>query len=273
MNLASVDWLAPVAAGIAAALGFWLWVRRSQTEVQSATPSWNPLPMVVGLALGAFVWFGLGRPLLAVALFAVWQGLALLWRMRARERRAREDERDAVEAIATAGRALRAGIPLPGVLSIVAVEARGRARAAFAEIVQREALGEDLGTSVRSVLLRSELAALRAFGLAIVAQLAAGGNLADTTDRLSQSLIERARVRRRARAIVAYSRLATQVLVALPLMAVVLMSSTVDGYSELLFERTEGNMILGMAAVMLVTGLVLVQRFSRIESVRERSTA
>ena len=51
------------------------------------------------------------------------------------------------------------------------------------------------------------------------------------------------------------------------------MSSTVDGYSELLFERTEGNLILGMAAVMLVTGLVLVQRFSRIEDVRERSTA
>jgi len=272
MNLANVDWVAPVAAGIAAALTFWLWVRRSQAEAQGASSSWNPLPLVLGLALGAFVWFGIGRPLLAVAVFAVWQGLALLWRMRARERRAREDERDAVEAIATAGRALRAGIPLPGVLSIVAVEARGRARTAFAEIVQRESLGEDLGTSVRSVLLRSELAALRAFGLAIVAQLAAGGNLADTTDRLSQSLIERARVRRRARAIVAYSRMATQVLVALPILAVVMMSTTVDGYSELLFERTEGNMILGLAAVMLVAGLVLVQRFSRIDSVRERSS-
>lgn len=272
MNLAEVDWLAPVAAGVAAALAFWLWVRRSRTETSSASSTWNPLPLVVGLALGAFVWFGLERPLLAVALFAVWQGLTLVLRMRARERRAREDERDAVEAIATAGRALRAGIPLPGVLSIVAAEARGRARAAFAEVVQREALGEDLGTSVRSVLLRSELAALRAFGLAIVAQLAAGGNMADTTDRLSQSLIERARVRRRARAIVAYSRMATQVLVALPATAVVLMSTLVDGYTEILFERPEGNVILGTAAVMLVTGLVLLQRFSRIEAVPERSS-
>jgi Flp pilus assembly protein TadB len=51
-----------------------------------------------------------------------------------------------------------------------------------------------------------------------------------------------------------------------------MMSTTVDGYSELLFERTEGNMILGLAAVMLVAGLVLVQRFSRIDSVRERSS-
>ena len=79
-------------------------------------------------------------------------------------------------------------------------------------------------------------------------------------------------MRRRARAIVAYSRMATQVLVALPILAVVMMSTTVDGYSELLFERTEGNMILGLAAVMLVAGLVLVQRFSRIDSVRERSS-
>jgi Flp pilus assembly protein TadB len=114
--------------------------------------------------------------------------------------------------------------------------------------------------------------ALRSFGLAVVAQLQSGGNLADTTDRLSQALIERARVRRRARTIVAYSRMATQILLVLPLAAIFIMSFVLDGYAELLLHRAEGNVILGMAALMVVAGLVLVQRFGRIDLERGGTT-
>lgn len=273
MNLLQFEWLPPVAAGIVAALGFWLWTRPARPDARKERGNWSPLPLAAGLAVGLVVWFLLDRPLLGVACFAAWQGGSMLLRARERERREREDERDAVEAIATAGRALRAGLPLPGVLEVVAADSRGRSREAFLEILKRESIGEDLASAVRSVLLRSDLPALRGFGLAVVAQLSSGGNLADTTDRLSLSLVERARVRRRARTIVAYSRMATQILVALPVAVVMIMSSLVEGYTSLLLNRPEGNMILGMSALMLVAGLVLVQRFGRIADGRQGRSA
>lgn len=273
MNLVQFDWLPPVAAGLVAALAFWVWTRPARRTARRDGSGWSPVPLASGFAIGLVVWFLLDRPLLGVASFAAWQGGSLLLRARERERRAREDERDAVEAIATAGRALRAGLPLPGVLEVVAADSRGRAREAFLEILKRESLGEELSSAVRAVLLRSELPALRGFGLAVVAQLSSGGNLADTTDRLSLSLVERARVRRRARTIVAYSRLATQILVALPVAVVMIMSSLVEGYTSLLLHRQEGNVILAMAALMLVAGLVLVQYFGRIDTRQDRRAA
>ncbi len=264
MSEGGFDWFPPAIAGGAAALGYWLFARAPRAARRGRAP-WSPLPLLAGLALGTLVWHAFDRPLLGVATFAVWQGASLFLRAKERERATREEERDAVEAIATAGRALRAGIPLAGVLQIVADRSRGRAREAFVEIMQREELGEELASAVRGALLASDVPALRSFGLAIVAQLHSGGNLADTTDRLSQALVERARVRRRARTIVAYSRMATQILLVLPLVAIFIMSFVLDGYIELLLDRVEGNVILGMAALMVVAGLVLVQRFGKID--------
>jgi tight adherence protein B len=186
-------------------------------------------------------------------------------RSRARTRRTVEQERYAVEAISGASRALRAGIPLGGMLEILAVEGRGEAGRAFREIIRRESLGEDLASAIRRVLLRSPLPALRAFGLAVIVQINAGGDLADTTDRLARSLVERGRMRRRARTIVSYSRAAATVLSVLPILAVPLMAWLVDDYLTLLLDRPAGNILLAVSAVLLVAGIASIQRFGRID--------
>jgi Flp pilus assembly protein TadB len=84
------------------------------------------------------------------------------------------------------------------------------------------------------------------------------------------SLVERGRVRRRARTILAYSRAAASVLTIAPLVAVPLLSSMIDGYSAILLDRPEGNLMLGAAAIMLITGLLSIQRISRIDTLSGR---
>lgn len=229
------------------------------------SPTGRTILLVIGLAIAGTFWIGGERPLLAAAVFAVWNLAVIILRSRARARRAVEEERHAVEAIAGASRALRAGIPLGGMLEILAVESRGEAGRAFREIVRRESLGEDLAAAIRRVLLRSPLPALRAFGLAVIVQINAGGNLADTTERLARSLVERGRMRRRARTIVSYSRTAATVLSVLPLIAVPLMAWLVDDYLVLLLDRPVGNILLGVSAVLLVAGIASIQRFGRID--------
>lgn len=231
------------------------------------------LPLGIGLAVTGFIWAGLDNPLLAAAFLAVWTGVLRIVRTRQRRRREQEELRYAVDAISTAGRALRAGIPMSGVLRILSVESHGDAQAAFREIVSRDELGEDLVSAVRAVLLANPSPALRAFGLALVQQVSAGGNLGDVTDRLTRSLIERSRVRRRTRTLLTYGRFAAITLSALPLVAVPMLCWLMEDYSKLLLYSPTGHVLLAIAAAMLVTGALLIQRIIGVEAPGEWRSA
>ena len=225
----------------------------------------SPFPLVIGLVLGGFIWVIAERPTLAIAAFVLCYGVSEMLRIRKQKIQLVLEEQYAIEAVGGASRSLRAGIPLSGMLQILSVETRGQTQMAFRQIIQREAMGEELAIAIRRVLLQSPLSTLRAFGLALIIQISAGGNLADTTDRLARSLVDRTRVLRRSKAIVAYARAAAIVLAVLPPIVIALMCVMVEGYSEFLFDRTEGNTILGVAVVLVVIGLTYIQRFGRIE--------
>ena len=167
--------------------------------------------LIGGVVLAGITWQISRNPSLAFTVFVVWYGANVIVRSRNQQKQTQREEQYAIEAIGGASRSLRAGIPMSGMLHILAVESRGETQAAFRQIVQRESMGEELVVAVRRVLLQSPMASLRAFGLALMIQVAAGGNLADTTDRLARSLIDLDRVRRRAKTIVAYSRAAASV--------------------------------------------------------------
>ncbi len=270
--------LAAVLVGIA-----WWWIvmrpaTRGAETSRAASPSLeryrSPDPGGYPIILGgvavatamAFLSRGSGAPLAALVISL---GAFMVIRARRRNEHARLEESYAIESIRTADRALRAGIPISGVLRILADESQGTARIAFREILARDELGEELGAAVRTVLMRSPVHALRAFGLALVLQLRAGGNLADVTDRLAQSLVERMRVRRRARTIVTYSRTAANVIAVLPLIAIPVMSWLLEGYSDVLLESRGGNIVLAIASLMIVTGIVLIQRLGRLDPIGE----
>ncbi len=225
--------------------------------------------LIGGVVLAGITWQISRNPSLAFAVFVVWYGANVIVRSRNQQKQTQREEQYAIEAIGGASRSLRAGIPMSGMLHILAVESRGETQAAFRQIVQRESMGEELVVAVRRVLLQSPMASLRAFGLALMIQVAAGGNLADTTDRLARSLIDLDRVRRRAKTIVAYSRAAASVFVLLPMIVVPLMCALIEGYREFLLDGKSGNAILGFSIILLVLGLVMIQRLSRIESLRE----
>lgn len=268
------DWLLPTIAAVVAAAMVPLLARSGRGDSEGppaqVAPTKSALPFVLaGFAIAAMVWWVGERPGPAVVALVLWQGAGAILRARRQREMAEREERHAIQAIGAASRSLRAGIPLAAMLQMLADESEGRTRQALREVVQRESLGEELSSAIRQVLLRSPLASLRAFGLALVVQGSAGGNLADATDRLAMSLVERGRVRRRARTIMSYSRNASRVLAVTPLVAIPVLAWAVDGYTRVLLDRPEGNLILAAAAIMLTLGLLTIQRMSRIEPLPE----
>lgn len=240
---------------------------QSRTILLLRNPRVRPYLGFIGAGL---IWIVGGRSGPAIAFLALWYGARALLRIRKRNRRTIEDERCALHAVGTASRALRAGIPIAGMLQILATEGQGVAGTAFQEIVQREKLGEELPTSVRCVLLNSPLPALRAFGLALLVQFEAGGNIADTTERLAGALVGRGRVRRRAKTVLAYGRSAATLVAMGPLLVIPVMAAISDGYVDFIVNRPAGNLLLAVSATMLAIGLVSVHRICRIEIVGSR---
>jgi Flp pilus assembly protein TadB len=107
----------------------------------------------------------------------------------------------------------------------------------------------------------------------LLVQLTAGGNIADTADRLARSLVERGRIRRRARTILTYGRTAAIVLAMLPAVVVPILCVNLEGYAGFVFDRPAGNLLLAICTVLVAGGMSIVHRLSQIELARPRRSA
>jgi tight adherence protein B len=287
MSLLRNPWVVPgLAAAIAMAIWYWAIVMpalraeraKAASEADAALP---PAPVagrhwIEGRAFnfaGVAAWLAVtalgGSEGLAFASFAVSFGAVSVARSRIRAHRAEREEREVLEAIGTAAVGLRAGLPLAGVLQILADESGGEPGRAFREVARRESMGQDFAGAVERVLVGSRLMALRMFGLALLVHASAGGNLSAASDRIARSLIERARMRRRSRTILAYGMFAANFLAVAPVLAFLVISLQLEEYADLMLNRPVGHMLMGMAAALVVIGLVTVRRMSSFERLEE----
>jgi tight adherence protein B len=245
----------------------------AHAQGRSALPLQGPMPGIIGIVIAGALWILANRFGLALGFLGVWYTALTILRARARSKQEIAEEGHALSAIHIASRALRAGIPVTGMIDILAKDARGQAGSAFREIKQREELGEEMTDSVQRVLVKSSQPALRAFGLVLLVQLTAGGNIADTADRLARSLVERGRIRRRARTILTYGRTAAIVLAMLPAVVVPILCVNLEGYAGFVFDRPAGNLLLAICTVLVAGGMSIVHRLSQIELARPRRSA
>lgn len=279
-------WAVPALSGaIAFALWYLALVRPTQRaeQARAAAQRDEPVPEpprvrhwvesramnYAGIAAGLSVWMLGGSDGLAFAALALVVGTVSTARSRIRARRAEREERDVLDAIGIAATGLRAGIPLSGVMQLLASEARGEPGRAFREVARREAMGQDFPGAVERVLATSRLVALRVFGLALIVHSSAGGNLSATADRIARSLIDRARMRRRTRTILAYGVFAANLLATAPVLGFLFLSIQLEEYSSLMLDEPIGHLLLGLAAALVVLGIVSVRRMSAFDRISD----
>lgn len=287
MSLLRDPWTVPLLSGLFA-MAIWYWAivmparraERARAAADVDRPA-APLPPAerhwierrafnfAGIAAWLAVTLLGGSEGLAFASFAVAFGTVSVMRSRIRAQRAEREERDVLEAIGTAAVGLRAGIPLAGVLQILASESRGEPGRAFREVARRESMGQDFSGAVERVLVGSRLVALRMFGLALLVHASAGGNLSAAADRIARSLIDRARMRRRTRTILSYGLFAANFLAVAPVLAFLVISLQLEEYSDLMLNQPVGHLLLGVAATLVVVGLVAVRRMSSFDRLGE----
>jgi tight adherence protein B len=219
--------------------------------------------LVAGLAFAAVYALGYGSWLAAGVAGAV---LVTFWVMTKKRIAAHVAlfERQFVDSLGIAARALRAGHPLVGAFQLVAQEVGDPLAKLFGEICQEQALGLDLGGSIRRVANASHNEDLKLFATAVSIQLTSGGNLAELMDTLAMVMRSRIRLHRRVRVLTAQTNTSTRILIILPIVLFTILNIIAPDYMQLFYTTWSGRYLLTGTVISVLFGMWLMGKLSVI---------
>jgi tight adherence protein B len=220
------------------------------------------------LALGAIV-VGLGGALLSelaignlgvAAVFLLIPVAVFIWvRARAdRQRRAFDEQLpDNLQVIASG---MRSGQSFVGAMDMAATDAHEPTRREFQRIVADDQLGVPLATAVHRVAERMRSTEFEYVGLVAQLQRQTGGNTAEVIDRVTETIRDRAQIRRSIRTLTAQGRLSGAVVSLLPVAIGLIISISRPHYLDPMFHSTPGTVAVVLAGVGIVAGWLVIRR-------------
>lgn len=161
--------------------------------------------------------------------------------------------------------ALRAGHSFVGALSVVVDDAYEPSQSEFRRVVGDEQLGVPLEDALEVVVLRMDNRDLKQVALVAALQRQTGGNMAEVLDRVSETIRERAELRAMVRTLTAQGRMSRWVVSALPVVLLLVISGLNPAYVSPLFTEPAGQIALGVAAGMVVSGSLVIKRIVNIK--------
>lgn len=244
------------------------WWAQFADDVELAEMKLSPERIVAFTAAGTIVaalvlYLVAGVGAMIVALGIPLVSRAIVRRSLLKKRRAFSDQLpDNLEVIASA---LRAGHSLVGALSVVVEDAAEPSRTEFRRVVADEQLGIPLEDSIGSVVRRMDNPDLDQVALVAALQRQTGGSAAEVLDRVTDTVRERAELRRLISSLTAQGRLSRWILSFLPVFLLLIISLINPGYIAPLFTEPLGRALLIIAGVMIVTGSLVIRKIVDIK--------
>jgi tight adherence protein B len=220
--------------------------------------------LMLGVVAGGALWLT-GQPLAAlVALVAVGAvpGLALGLMRRQRLQRLSMQLPDAVMLIAGA---LRAGSSLPQAISQAARELPAPSGREFDLVIREQRLGVGLDASMLHLERRAPLEEVTLFAAAVRISQETGGNLAETLERLADTLRRKAALEGRIDALTAQGRLQGWVMALLPLAVAGALFAIEPQAMHPLVTTWQGWGVCALVLVLEGLGLHVIRRIVNID--------
>ncbi len=226
-------------------------------EIVVATVAVTLLAMIVIAAVAPFALLAL------LALFVPAAVHAAIERRAGRvRRRFADDLADNLQVVASA---IRSGHSMVSALAVVAEEATGPARDEFRGIVAAERVGVPLEDSIRESARRMDSRDMEQLALVAIVQRETGGNTAEVLDRAVETIRERSELRRMMASLTAQGRLSRAIVTALPIFLLIALSVINPGYLSPLFHTAGGEILLTVAACMVVAGSLVIKRIVEVK--------
>jgi tight adherence protein B len=162
-------------------------------------------------------------------------------------------------------RALRSGVPISDAIINAGQEIEDPVGVELRTIESGMRLGRELDELLWDIAKRIDVPEFRFFIIALSVQRETGGNLAETLSNLSDVLRKRRTMRAKARAMASEARASTAILGSLPVVVSMLLLLTSPGYIMILFTDVRGLFMLGVAAGMLGTGVIIMNKMAKFQ--------
>ncbi len=200
--------------------------------------------------------------LVAAAVLVLAPYLRLLY---LRSKRLREFESQLPEAIDIIKRALLTGHPFSESLNLVAEGLEGPVSLEFGITYSDLSYGSDLRRAMLGLLERVPSVTLMAFVTAVLVQKETGGNLAEILENIGSVIRGRFRFQRRVKTLSAEGRLSAWILMLVPFGLFFLIYLTTPDYLSILVKSPDGQQLVVISFVLMLTGALWIRRLLRIE--------
>jgi tight adherence protein B len=243
---------------------------RLDAELEAASVSLRSGEFVVitvgALFGGALLFLAVfGKPVFALV-GAVVSGVAPSAALRiALKRRAEKLREQLPDVLTIMASSLRAGHSFLQALDTVAKEIAQPAATEFQRVVAEIRLGRAGEEALEALAERVGSEDFKWAVLAVNIQREVGGNLAEILDNVSDTLRERAMMRRQVRVLTAEGRLSAWVLTLLPVAIAFYLFAVSPEYIGLLFSETVGWIMLAVAGALLTAGVLWMRKIVNID--------
>jgi tight adherence protein B len=224
------------------------------------------LLILVAAIAGFIVGLSLRRGMILGVILLVVFAMAPLFYLRVRRNnRLQRFTEQFPEALDMISRSLRAGHAFSSAVQMVGNEMSEPLAGLFKTAYEEQTLGLSLKDALSQMLERMPSMDLRLFVTAVNVHREVGGNLADTLERLAQTIRERIRIRRQVRVYSAQGRLSGYILAALPIFVATFLYFFIPDYIKELVAVKTGWYIVGTAVVAQIIGFLVIRKLIRIK--------
>ncbi|HLY45707.1 MAG TPA: type II secretion system F family protein [Stellaceae bacterium] len=225
--------------------------------------------LVVGFGAAIIVWVLLSFAthaasyvalLSAIAAFFLVPRLIIMREQRRADRLFSELLPDGIDMVV---RIVRAGMPVGAAVRAVGQEGNPPLSTTFSQVADQASIGVPFDEALSRIAAAIGNVDFRFFAVAVALQQMTGGNLAATLETLSTIIRRRRAVLLKAHAASAEVRMSATVLGAIPIVVMGALLLVAPGYLQPLFSDWRGNVILGIAAFLLVSAIITMRTMIR----------
>lgn len=169
---------------------------------------------------------------------------------------------NAIEAMV---RGVKSGLPLNDSIRVVAKEVKEPVRSEFVRVLDSQALGNSIEDAIKVIYKRVPLPEVNFFVVVITVQAQAGGNLSEALGNLARVLRDRRKMQAKVKAMSSEAKASAMIIGSLPFIVATLVSFVTPGYLLPLVSGPVGYIALGVAAVMMGTGIFIMSRMIKFD--------
>lgn len=169
------------------------------------------------------------------------------------------------EALDLIARALRAGHSFTNAVKLAAKEFDDPLGTEFEETLDEINFGVSVPDALRNMAQRIDCKEVQYFVVAVIIQRDTGGNLAELIESLAHIVRERFKFDGKVRVLSAEGKISAVILIILPFAVGFWVWMSTPSFLDPLFETDIGQIMLAVAAVMMVVGTLVMRRMIKIE--------